>query len=86
MIKSHEMKNVTDFNVADSVRRDIKVLVTKTRYTVNGENLLDAFQLLFLLLGTINTRTVVWEKFTVGYFCVKFVHGKIFSSLGVSNE
>ena len=34
MIKSHEIKNVTDFNVADSVRRDIKVLVTKTRYTV----------------------------------------------------
>ena len=23
-----------DFNVADTVRRDIKVLVTKTRYTV----------------------------------------------------
>ena len=34
MIKTHEIKNVTDFNVADSVRRDIKVLVTKTRYTV----------------------------------------------------
>ena len=34
MIKSHEIKNVTDFNVADSVRREIKVLVTKTRYTV----------------------------------------------------
>ena len=33
MIKSHEI-NVTDFNVADSVRRDIKVLATKTRYTV----------------------------------------------------
>ena len=29
------MKNVTDFNVADSVRRDIKVLVTKTSYTVS---------------------------------------------------
>ena len=28
------MKNVTDFNVVDSVRRDIKVLVTKTRYMV----------------------------------------------------
>ena len=34
MIKSPEIKNVTDFNVADSVRRDIKVLMTKTRYTV----------------------------------------------------
>ena len=34
--KSHEIKNVTDFNVVDSVRRDIKVLVTKTRYTVCG--------------------------------------------------
>ena len=30
--------------------------------------------------------TVVWKKFTVGYFRVKFVRGKIFSSLGVSNE
>ena len=38
MIKSHEIKNVTDFNVADSVRRDIKVLVTKTRYTVVKQN------------------------------------------------
>ena len=36
MIKSDEIKNVTDFNVADSVRHDIKVLVTKTRYTVLG--------------------------------------------------
>ena len=27
---------------------------------------------------------VVWEKFTVGYFRVKIVHGKIFSSTGVS--
>ena len=36
MIKSHEIKNVTDFNVADSVRCDIKVLVTKTCYTVKG--------------------------------------------------
>ena len=34
MIKSHEIKNVMDFNVADSVRYDVKVLVTKTRYTV----------------------------------------------------
>ena len=33
--KSHEIKNVTDFNVVDSVRRDIEVLVTKTRYTVH---------------------------------------------------
>ena len=30
--------------------------------------------------------TVVWEKFTVGYFRVKTVHDKIFSSLGVSDE
>ena len=36
MIKSHEIKNVTDFNVADSVRRDIKVIATKTHYTVYG--------------------------------------------------
>ena len=34
----------------------------------------------------IYTYTVVWKKFTVGYFHVKFVCGKIFSSLGVSNE
>ena len=30
--------------------------------------------------------TVVWEKFTVGYFRVKIARGKIFSSLRVSNE
>ena len=28
--------------------------------------------------------TIVWKKFTVGYFRVKIVHGKIFSSLEVS--
>ena len=28
-----------------------------------------------------NVITVVLEKFTVGYFRVKFVHSKIFSSL-----
>ena len=33
--KTSRDKNVTDFNVADSLRCDIKVLVTKTRYTVN---------------------------------------------------
>ena len=31
-------------------------------------------------------HTVVWEKFTVGYFRVKFVHGEIFLSLGVYSE
>ena len=31
---SHKIKNVTDFNVADSVRHDIKALVTKPHYTV----------------------------------------------------
>ena len=30
--------------------------------------------------------TVVWEIFTVGYFCVKIVNGKIFSCLEVYNE
>ena len=30
--------------------------------------------------------TVVWEKFTVGYFCVKIVRGKVFLSLGESDE
>ena len=29
---------------------------------------------------------VVWEKFTVGYFNVKIVHGKIYLSLEVYNE
>ena len=29
--------------------------------------------------------TIVWEKFTVGYF-VKIVHGKIFLYLGISNQ
>ena len=29
---------------------------------------------------------VVWEKFTVGYFHVKFVIGKLFSSVGISDE
>ena len=31
-------------------------------------------------------NTIVWEKFTTGYFCVKIVHGKIFSSLRVSDK
>ena len=35
MIKSHEIKNVKDFNVVDSVRRDIKVLMTITHYMVS---------------------------------------------------
>ena len=35
---------------------------------------------------TYKQSTVVWKKFTVGYFHVKFVRGEIFSSLGVSNE
>ena len=34
----------------------------------------------------VNEVTVIWKKFTVGYFRVKFVNGKIFLSLGVSNE
>ena len=37
-----------------------------------------------MLHVTRNYRSL--EKFTVGYFRVKFVRGKIFSSLGVSNE
>ena len=35
--KKSQDKNVMDFNVADSVRRNIKVLVTKTRYTVAND-------------------------------------------------
>ena len=31
-------------------------------------------------------NTVVWEEFTVGYFDVKIVCDKVFSSLGVSHE
>ena len=30
--------------------------------------------------------TVVWEKTTIGIFRVKIVYGKIFTSLGVSEE
>ena len=32
------------------------------------------------------SNTIVWEKLTVGYFHVKIILGKIFSSLGVSTE
>ena len=34
----------------------------------------------------VDGSTVVWEKFTVEYFHVKIVRGKIFSSLGVFDE
>ena len=34
----------------------------------------------------LKCSTVVWEKFTIGYFRVKVVCGKIFSSLEVSDE
>ena len=36
--------------------------------------------------SSIFVYTVVWEKITVGYLCVKIVCGKLFLSLGVSNE
>ena len=39
-----------------------------------------------LHIAIICSYTVVWEKFTVGYFHVKIVRGKIVSSLGVSDE
>ena len=32
------------------------------------------------------TYTVVWKKFTVGYFHMKMVHDKTFSSLEISDE
>ena len=38
------------------------------------------------VIVNIQMYTVVWEKFTIRYFCVKIVHGKIFLSLGVSDE
>ena len=34
----------------------------------------------------LKCSTVVWEKFTIGYFRVKVVCGEIFSSLEVSDE
>ena len=34
----------------------------------------------------IMINAIVWEKFTIGYFCARIVHGKIFSSLGVSDK
>ena len=37
-------------------------------------------------LFTVPENTVVWEKFTIGYFRVKIVRGKTFLSLGVSDE
>ena len=43
--KNSRDKNVTDFNVADYMRRDIKVLMTKTHYTVHD---------VFLGLGSIS--------------------------------
>ena len=30
--------------------------------------------------------TIIWEKFTVGYFRVNIAYGEIFSSLGVSDK
>ena len=45
--------------------------------------------IIFKVKVTLNARinnTVVWEKFTVGYFCMKVVRGKIFLSRGVSDK
>ena len=39
-----------------------------------------------MLYGYMHTYTVVWKKITIGYFHMQFVCGKIFWSLGVSNE
>ena len=53
---------------------------TKIQYTIQAQA---------TKLNTYNIQykyTVVWEKFTVGYFRVKIVRGKIFSSLRVSDE
>ena len=36
------------------------------------------------IYSCIQMYTVVWEKFTIGYFRANIVHGKIFSSLGVA--
>ena len=36
--------------------------------------------------ANLSPFTVVWEKFTIEYFCVKIIYGKIVSSLGVSDE
>ena len=49
---------------------------------------IDSFHILYSHFYTYSTFTitVVWEKFTVGYFRVKIVYGKIFSSLRVSDE
>ena len=33
------------------------------------------------LLASLIFTTVVWEKFTVGYYCVRIGRGKVFSSL-----
>ena len=51
------IKNVTDFNVADSVRRDIKVLVTKTRYTV----CIKLFLIMVLSCTNVNSVSVLFH-------------------------
>ena len=56
---SHEIKIATDFNVANSMRCDNKVLAIKTRYTVVGideENY--GFQIFALLTTTLKTGFV----------------------------
>ena len=58
--------------------------ISKIRYWSNHSN----NQVVVQVVGTrVSSRiAVVWGKFTVGYFRVKIVHGKIFSSLGVSDK
>ena len=40
----------------------------------------------YIKLSTVKLYTVVWGKFTIGYFCVKIVRGKMFSFLRIFNE
>ena len=53
---------MTDFNVADSVRRDIKVLVTKTRYTVCSHTIAVAYGIMVNTVDSIrqgNNSTMI---------------------------
>ena len=59
MIKSRD-KNVTDFNVVDSVRHDIKVLVTKTRYTVLSASVLNDYTQMGMILVTTFVMKIIF--------------------------
>ena len=58
-----------DFDVADSVRRDIKVLMTKTHYTVYGIYDFAAYS------RTVKLKSVNWMKSNIYYHDIKHETG-----------